>query len=523
MAAGWGERILMTCFWKTACALAAAMTTSLLGGAVRAQSPAEPMVHAYWVCAMDVTISQGVGGRLNLLGPTRREYVLNMYIANFETTETAQALALNRDRYNREFTKAVQAAGYQTVSIDGDAGIAFCGYVDNPAAARAKKASYLAEMFGAGGTIHATYNGIDIPWSPKESASAPPLAATSGSTPAAAPASGSLGGAFEDVTAQTARFAGLDPARGAVVVTVDKGSPAEKAGLKPTDIVTEINGQAVGGAADVAAITSRLRAGYKAPLQVWRNKAVVSLTVEMPPAPAVSAAAATAALPAAAPAPPGIQLGVRLVGLTPRLAVDLSRTPATGAVIAIVTPGGNASASGIRPLDVVTALNGEAINTNDDLVAALARVRTLPAKVTLWRDGGVVELALVKADASQPTPPQTGVCAAALYRLDGQPTDLPLVSAPWATKTPADEASARTALESFVSVVAKSDSKVRLEADQVQSCTLDPQLSCVRYNMKYRNGGGDRQIWMAAIKCGKSLPDVYTGIGQHIDWRSPAF
>lgn len=60
----------------------------------------------------------------------------------------------------------------------------------------------------------------------------------------------------------------IAPGRGAMVVSVQKGSIAERAGLQPLDVVLEIAGQAVRSAADVGAIVARMRDGYRVPMKV---------------------------------------------------------------------------------------------------------------------------------------------------------------------------------------------------------------------------------------------------------------
>ena len=75
------------------------------------------------------------------------------------------------------------------------------------------------------------------------------------------------------VTSSYAKAVGLPSAQGAWVIETIKGSAADKAGIKPLDVIVEVGGQEVASAQDVAEISSRMRVGYKANVSVWRNQA----------------------------------------------------------------------------------------------------------------------------------------------------------------------------------------------------------------------------------------------------------
>lgn len=90
----------------------------------------------------------------------------------------------------------------------------------------------------------------------------------------ASPSTSSLQGMnLGEVTSSYAKAVGLPSARGAWVVDTVKGSAADRAGIKPLDVIVEVGGQEVASAQDVADISSRMRAGYKATVSVWRNQA----------------------------------------------------------------------------------------------------------------------------------------------------------------------------------------------------------------------------------------------------------
>lgn len=65
------------------------------------------------------------------------------------------------------------------------------------------------------------------------------------------------------------------------MVEVEAGSPADKAGLRALDVIVEITGQGVQSPDDLRESLSRMRLGFKAPLRVWRSKAMRDVVVEI--------------------------------------------------------------------------------------------------------------------------------------------------------------------------------------------------------------------------------------------------
>lgn len=105
----------------------------------------------------------------------------------------------------------------------------------------------------------------------------PPSALPVSSTPMAktAPASSSTslqGMSLGAVTSSYAQAAGLPAARGAWVIDTIKGSAADVAGIKPLDVIVEVAGQEIDSAADLVAISGRMRAGYKTSISLLREQ-----------------------------------------------------------------------------------------------------------------------------------------------------------------------------------------------------------------------------------------------------------
>jgi len=80
-----------------------------------------------------------------------------------------------------------------------------------------------------------------------------------------------LGVETQEVTSETAKELKLPAERGVVIGSVTPDSPAAKAGLKEKDVITEVNGQRVEGAAQFRRMVHEIPAGRTAQLTVWRD------------------------------------------------------------------------------------------------------------------------------------------------------------------------------------------------------------------------------------------------------------
>ena len=99
---------------------------------------------------------------------------------------------------------------------------------------------------------------------------------------------GRIGVAIQEVTKELADSFGLGAARGALVASVEKAGPADKAGLEAGDVILGFNGRAVEQSIDLPRIVGNTKPGTKAVVQVWRGGAARTLNVtvgEMPDEP----------------------------------------------------------------------------------------------------------------------------------------------------------------------------------------------------------------------------------------------
>ncbi|TCQ28506.1 Do/DeqQ family serine protease [Rhizobium sp. PP-CC-3G-465] len=190
-----------------------------------------------------------------------------------------------------------------------------------------------------------------------------------------------IGASFEPVTSEVADALGLDRARGALVSSVIEGGPAEKAGIRPGEVVTAVNGIPVEHPDALGYRLTTVGIGKDARLSVADNGKVRDVMLRLERAPET--------------APRDERLiegrtpfaGAVVGNLSPRLADEL-RMPATseGVVITAINRGSPAARVGFAPKDIILAVNGVPIDKTETLVKATADD---PAfwRVEILRDG----------------------------------------------------------------------------------------------------------------------------------------
>ena len=82
---------------------------------------------------------------------------------------------------------------------------------------------------------------------------------------------GRLGVQIDQVSKDVAESLGLSKTQGALVRGVEQGSPAEKAGLEPGDIILKFEGKTIDKSSDLPRMVGNTKPGTRSAIQVWRR------------------------------------------------------------------------------------------------------------------------------------------------------------------------------------------------------------------------------------------------------------
>jgi len=92
---------------------------------------------------------------------------------------------------------------------------------------------------------------------------------------------GWLGVRIQDVTKEIAEVENLDKPRGALVASVAKNSPSEKAGVKAGDIILEFDGKKIKEMKELPTVVAKTEVGKKVKVKIWRNKKEIEKTITL--------------------------------------------------------------------------------------------------------------------------------------------------------------------------------------------------------------------------------------------------
>jgi len=92
---------------------------------------------------------------------------------------------------------------------------------------------------------------------------------------------GWLGVRIQDVSQEIADLEKLDKPRGALVASVAKNSPSDKAGIKAGDIILEFNGTPIKEMKELPKIVAQTKVGKVVNVKIWRNQKEITKKIKL--------------------------------------------------------------------------------------------------------------------------------------------------------------------------------------------------------------------------------------------------
>jgi serine protease Do len=200
---------------------------------------------------------------------------------------------------------------------------------------------------------------------------------------------GWMGVTIGAVSEDLAKTFGLKEAKGAVIGSVTERSPAEKAGLKPEDLVLAVDGRPVQNNSDLSSYIASKAPGTSVKLSVLRDGERRDVSVVLGTFPDGDEEKDDSQARRQ-------RLGMTLRDLSPDLADRLDLPRATkGVVVGAVEAGEAAEEAGLQRGDVIVAVNGKPVDGVDSFEAAIDQAKSVGiARLRVHRGGQSLFLAL---------------------------------------------------------------------------------------------------------------------------------
>lgn len=180
---------------------------------------------------------------------------------------------------------------------------------------------------------------------------------------------GRMGVVIQEVSKELADSLGLNKPIGAVVNAVEKGGPADKAGLEAGDVILKFDGKVINNSADLPRMVGAVRPGTRSVIQVWRKgstREIPMIVGEM-----VDEKPATARLSKGGkPEQAANRLGLVVSELT----AEQKRELKMGAGLLIEDVRGSGARADLRPGDIIIAVISKGATTEVKTVEQLNRL-----------------------------------------------------------------------------------------------------------------------------------------------------
>ena len=179
-----------------------------------------------------------------------------------------------------------------------------------------------------------------------------------------------LGVGIQDLTPELAEYYHVKEQNGALVTQVYEGDPADKAGIKTSDIIIGVNGKKVSSSRDLSRTIGSSPVGDQIPITILREGKEKTVHVELS-----KRVDSDTPVKVESKSPQG--LGLQITKLKPETARRLGLPEnGKGVLVTHVQPSGKGEMAGIQPGDVIKKVNRKPVKTPKDVKKQMERVKS---------------------------------------------------------------------------------------------------------------------------------------------------
>jgi serine protease Do len=206
---------------------------------------------------------------------------------------------------------------------------------------------------------------------------------------------GRIGVVIQELTRELAESFGLSKPVGALISSVEKDGPADKAGIKASDVILKFDGKLVDSSGDLPRIVAATKPGSKVVVELWRKGGAKQVTVEIAEMPEEGKLARSAK-----------KLADDVAGLIARLGIvvselgkeQLQELEASGGLLVEEVKGVAARAAGLQQGDVLLAIGNTSIRSLNQFNEILKQVPKGKNVALLVRRGEAASYVAIRLD-----------------------------------------------------------------------------------------------------------------------------
>jgi serine protease Do len=178
---------------------------------------------------------------------------------------------------------------------------------------------------------------------------------------------GWIGVSVQTVTPEIANSFGLKESKGALVGDIVPGSPADSAGVKRGDIITEFDGKNIKNMSDLPRIVAEIPVGKEVDMKVLREGKEINIRIKV--------AEMTEERLASQMSVPERDLGITVDNIDPRWQREFGIKDKSGVLVVNIESGSPADDAGIQVGDIIKEINRISIKNMKDYESAIKRWR----------------------------------------------------------------------------------------------------------------------------------------------------
>lgn len=206
---------------------------------------------------------------------------------------------------------------------------------------------------------------------------------------------GRIGVTIQEITRDLADSFGLSSTNGALISSVEKDGPADKAGIQASDIILKFDGKTVDSSVDLPRIVAATRPGSKVAVQLWRKGKIKEVRVTVGELPGDNAPQRGSKRSGSADSGVPIErVGLTLSELTPDQRQELQ---VEGGLL-VEDARGPAARAGLQRGDVILSINNEEVGSVEKFNEVLKQIPKGRNVALLVRRGDGTSYIAIKLD-----------------------------------------------------------------------------------------------------------------------------